>query len=296
MIASQGQLGSALLKDLRRRGEEVIGVEREICDLSCPRSLQRLFQRFGPLDVVYNAGAFTAVDLAETRRRQAFRVNAIGPGFLGALCRERAVRLVHFSTDYVFGEGHQAPIDEICTPEPLSVYGRSKFLGERLVKEHFPEALILRTCGLYSAQRPNFLRTILGAGLSGRPLQVVHDQWVTPTPAKSLARLAIELVDKGKAGLYHASANGSCTWYEFAVAIFEELDLPVEIEPVDSTCWPAPAPRPSYSVLSNTLLEREGLDSFGEWREELRAFLQSRGTFLLEDLEKVRAQAERLAG
>lgn len=296
VLASQGQLGSLILKRLREAAEDAIGLERDICDLECPLSIQRLFHRFGPIDTLYNAGAFTAVDLAESRRRQAFRVNAIGPGFLAALCREKNVRLVHFSTDYVFGDGHRQPIAEESVPKPLSVYGRSKRLGEELISAHYEDALILRSCGLYSAHRPNFLRTVIGAACKGRELAIVDDQVVTPTSAESLAAQAIALSKTELTGIVHASAGGACTWYEFARAAFETLGMKVAMRPVPTSYWNAPAQRPAYSVLANHLLEQAHLDTFGEWREELQLFLERWGDQLLASIEKEESPRFRMAG
>ena len=284
VIASQGQLGSLLLRHLRARGEEAVGVDRDICDLSCPASIQRLFQRFPAVEVIFNAGAFTAVDLAEERRREAFRVNALGPAYLASRCRARGVKLVHFSTDYVFGEGHREPIAEEVEPMPLSVYGRSKLLGEQLAMQYHPEVVILRTCGLYSAHRPNFVRTLVKAALEGRELNVVDDQRVAPTSADALAQLAIEIARTEESGLFHATASGECSWYEFAGVIFKELGMEVSLKPVDSTQWKASARRPEYSVLDNSLLREAGLDTLRKWDVELREFLSRHGKEIVEEL------------
>lgn len=283
VLASQGQLGSLILRQLRARGEEAVGVDLDICDLENNDSIEALFERFGGMERLFNAAAYTAVDAAEEQSRRAFRVNALGPGFLAAQCARRDIELIHFSTDYVFGEGHRRPISERATPEPLSVYGRSKWLGERMVREHHPRAYILRTCGLYSAHRPNFVRTMIRLGLSGRPIDVVGDQIMTPTRAASLATVAIEVAQRGVPGTYHATAQGACSWYQFARAIFQELGMTVPISPVNSSKWSAPAPRPSYSVLDNGLLRQRGLDIFAHWQDDLYDFLATHGDDLLKE-------------
>ena len=281
VLASQGQLGSLLLRELRGRGEEAVGVDRDICDFTDAESVKGLFARFPQMERLYNAAAFTAVDEAEDRRRVAFQINALGPGLLASCAALRGIELVHFSTDYVFGEGHEAPIDEGGSPAPLSAYGQSKLLGEELVMRHHPGAFVFRTSGLYSSHRPNFLRTMAQLALSRDRVQVVADQIVSPTRASTLARTAIEVVEKGRPGLYHATSQGQCSWHEFASALFEELHIGVGVQPVPSSAWPTRARRPPYSALDNGALRRQGLDGFTHWRVDLQDFLSRHGEALL---------------
>lgn len=295
VLASQGQLGSLILRNLRAKGVDAVGVDLDICDLEDPGSIQRLFERFPKMERLYNGAAFTAVDAAETRSRQAFRINALGPGFLAARCAERDVDLIHFSTDYVFGEGFESPIDEKNAPNPISTYGRSKLLGEELVLGYHQGAKILRSCGLYSAHRPNFVQTMIRLGLKGGPVEVVYDQIMTPTAAARLAEVAILVAERGEPGIYHATAQGSCSWYEFTRAIFEELSMDVDVLPVESAKWAAPAARPPYSVLDNTWLRDQGLDIFDDWRQELSEFLQAEGEQLLDKATKEIKSAARRA-
>ena len=283
VLASQGQLGSLILRRLRSDGHRAVGVDQDICDLENPDSIRALFARFPGMTRLFNAAAFTAVDAAESQPRKTFRTNALGPGLLALCCASRGIGLVHFSTDYVFGSGHAEPIPEQAVPRPMSVYGRSKLLGEKLVLENHPGAFVLRSCGLYSAHRPNFVRTMVRLGLQRTSIEVVSDQQVTPTSADALAKVAVELADNASPGLYHATAQGECSWYQFAQAIFETLGMDVPLTPVDSSKWPAAAPRPEYSVLDNCLLRREGLDTFRSWRAELTGFLEAHGGLLLEE-------------
>lgn len=286
VLASQGQLGSLILRSLRAQGIDAVGVDMDICNLEDPGSIQDLFVRFPKMERLYNGAAFTAVDAAEVQSRRAFRINALGPGFLAARCAERDVELIHFSTDYVFGEGHSRPISEEVGPNPISTYGRSKVLGEELVLGYHPGAKVLRSCGLYSSHRPNFVRTMIELGLRGGSVEVVCDQIMGPTGAARLAEAAILVADQGRPGLYHATAQGSCSWFEFAQAIFEELAIDVEVIPVESAQWAAPAARPPYSVLENGLLRDQGLDIFDDWRQELSEFLQVQGARLLDQAAK----------
>ncbi|RAL20492.1 dTDP-4-dehydrorhamnose reductase [Lujinxingia litoralis] len=284
VIASAGQLGSELYALLKERGEEVIGVNLDTCNLDNPASIEATLNRYPDARRVFNAAAFTQVDQAEQQPQAAFRTNALGVGFLAHACQQRQISLVHFSTDYVFGAEHTRPIQEDAHPGPLSVYGRSKLLGERLALQHNPRTFVLRSCGLYGAEHPNFVRAMLRVGQGRDPVAVVHDQIVTPTPARTLARAAIALSEREDFGIYHATAHGQCSWFDFARALFDHLDLHPQLRPVDSASWGAPAARPPYSVLENARLKHLGLTYFDDWYAELTAFLNEHGQRLLDEL------------
>src|SRR5690554_6334347 len=284
VIASAGQLGSELLSALQARGEEVVGVNLEHCNLDDPQSIEATLKRYPGVTRVFNAGAFTQVDQAEHQPQAAFRTNALGVGFLAHACADRQITLVHFSTDYVFGEGHTRQIVEDAAPNPLSVYGRSKLLGERLAMQHNPRTFVLRSCGLYGPSHPNFVRAMLRVGQGNEPVAIVNDQIVTPTSARALAEVAIALSTRDDFGIYHATAQGQCSWFDFARALFDHLDLRPRLRPVDSLSWGAAARRPSFSVLANRELGRRGLDTFGDWYTELAAFLDTHGQRLLDEL------------
>ncbi|TXD36645.1 dTDP-4-dehydrorhamnose reductase [Lujinxingia vulgaris] len=284
VIASAGQLGSELMAALKARGEAAVGVNLESCNLDDPQSIEATLARYPGVTRIFNAGAFTQVDRAEQEPQAAFRTNALGVGFLAHACAERQITLVHFSTDYVFGEGHSRPILEDAAPNPLSVYGRSKLLGERLALQHNPRTFVLRSCGLYGPSHPNFVRAMLRVGQGSEPVAIVNDQIVTPTPARTLAEVAIALSTRDDFGIFHATAQGQCSWFDFARALFDHLDLRPRLRPVDSQSWGAAARRPTYSVLENRALKHLQLDSFGDWYAELAAFLNDHGQRLLDEL------------
>ncbi len=286
IIGSQGQLGSelrALFDGLQREGEEVAYVQADVeeCDITDASEVRRFFSRFGDgeLRAVFNAAAYTDVDGAEQHFERAFMVNAEGAANVAAAAREVGAPLVYFSTDFVFGSGHVAPIDELAIPDPLSVYGRSKRGGELLSMANNPRCAVVRTSGLYSRWGKNFVSSIAGYAREKGRLQVVSDQWITPTPASTLARVAVEIADDELfcGGVYHATPQGRCTWYELARAVVELLEIDAEIEPTTAEKWGAAAKRPEFSVLDNRRLRGRGIDIFGHWREELGCFLGDGG-------------------
>ena len=185
VVGAEGQLGRELMRQLDRRGETAVGLGRRDCHLSSWDSVHSAVQSHEP-SRVFNAAAYNDVDGAEEETDIAFDINAAGPGRLASACREVGARLMHFSTDYVFGHGYSRPIDESRDPEPLSAYGRSKLLGERLALTNNDRTFVVRTCGLYSHRRSNFVRTMIRHGIAGTDLEIVDDQTLSPTWVRPL--------------------------------------------------------------------------------------------------------------
>lgn len=282
IFGAQGQLGHALVTTLSAQGHEVIGLDRAACDVEDPEAVEAALATHQPARV-FNATAYNAVDRAEDEPDIALRLNSLVPGQLAAACRRHDAALMHFSTDYVFGHGHVRPIDESQTPAPLSVYGRSKLLGEQLALANHRRVWVVRCCGLYGERRHNFVRTMIRLALAGRPLKVVSDQLVSPTWVAPLAQVSAALSETQVYGTFHAVAHGQASWHAYASLIFEALELEADLTPVHQEDWAAPAERPAYSVLDNALLRLLELDTFAPWDEALRAFLAQHGPAILAD-------------
>lgn len=281
VIGAGGQLGGDLGRLLPP--EDCIPLahaEIEICD---PESVRQAFERHQP-NVVINTAAFHRVDDCESQGDRAFQTNALAVRGLAQACRARGAVLVHFSTDYVFDGAQTEPYVETDRPGPLSVYAASKLAGEHLVAATHPKHFVIRTCGLFGLGGSrskggggNFVETMLRAAAQGKHLRVVSDQIVTPTATADLARKVIELIQTESYGLYHITAQGSCSWYEFARTIFELSSIRADLEPVTAEAFGAPARRPAYSVLRNRNLEMLGLDDMPPWQAGLRRYLVERG-------------------
>jgi dTDP-4-dehydrorhamnose reductase len=230
--------------------------------------------------LVINAAAYTAVDKAESQPEAAHRGNAVGPGTLAQGCARQGVRLIHISTDFVFdGTASQPYLPEAPTA-PLGEYGRSKRAGELAVQSAQPEALILRTGWVYSSFGSNFVKTMLRLMGERNELAVVTDQVGTPTWAHGLAAAVWAAAARPQLhGIYHWSDAGVCSWYDFAVAIYEEaralglLSRAVNIRPIPAADYPTPAQRPAYSVLDKTASWRDFALEGVHWRAQLRAML-----------------------
>ena len=248
ILGSRGQLGSAL----QRRMPQAVGLARPECDVTQPQIWQPLLESLRP-DWLINCTAYTQVDQAEAEPEQAQLLNTVVPAQLADWCQQTGCRLLHMSTDYVFGSEvlPDRPRTETDPTGPLSVYGSSKLAGEEQILQCCPDALIVRTCGLYgSATRPSFVRTMLRLGRAGKSLRVVEDQTCSPTWVDDLASGLQQLLPLAASGILHLTNTGGISWYEFARRLFEQARVTVDLQPISSAEYAAPAQRPRYSVLN----------------------------------------------
>jgi dTDP-4-dehydrorhamnose reductase len=279
VLGAAGQLGRDLCP---RLPGDVVPLARDKADLSKPVDLRMHLTAVKP-DVVINCAAYNFVDRAETEPQACFAVNAWGSRELALICRDLDVLLVHFSTDYVFGldESRRTPYHEGDAPGPLSVYGLSKLAGEYLVRALWPKHIVIRTCGLYGVwgsggKGGNFVETMLRVAAQGKPLRVVGDQTCTPSYTVDVATSAVALIGAGRAGLYHLTNSGSCTWFEFAQAIFRLAAIRADLSPTTSLDYAAPARRPPYSVLAPSAYNSLGLPAIRPWEQALTSYLAER--------------------
>ncbi len=254
ILGSNGQLGA----ELSRRLPEAVGLSRRELDLAQAADIEPTLARLRP-ECLINCAAYTQVDRAEAEPEHAFRVNAAGPARLAEFCREQGARLIHISTDFVFGGESlpDRPRIETDPAVPLSVYGASKLEGERRIQALLPDALILRTCGLYGrGGAGNFVRTMLRLAAEQKSIRVVQDQTCSPTSVSDLATALLELRQAKACGLFHVVNRGAITWYDFARLIFETSGLQVDLQPTTTAEYQAAAPRPRYSVLDPSQCEQ----------------------------------------
>jgi dTDP-4-dehydrorhamnose reductase len=273
-----GQLGRELV--LTAPSKVVcVAVDRQGLDIGDGEAVTSLLEKTRP-QLLINAAAYTAVDRAESEPENAQRVNTRGPANLAAACAAQGVRLIHLSTDFVFDGNATEAYQPDAPCSPMSEYGRGKLAGEKAVYDALPEALIVRTGWVYSCFGANFVKTMLRLMAERDDLGVVCDQRGTPAWARGLANaLWAAAARPHLRGVYHWSDRGVCSWYDFALAIYEEgravglLSTDVEIRPIPASSYPTPAHRPAYSVLDKTSswrdLELEGVP----WREQLRSML-----------------------
>ena len=224
------------------------------------------------IDIIVNCAAYTNVDRAEEEPDVAEQVNTTAVALLARVARRYNARLIHISTDYVFGaEVFDAPIKEGQEPAPLGVYGRTKLLGERLIEESGCDYVIIRTSWLYSTYGKNFVKTILRLAEEREELRVVNDQIGSPTYAKDLASVIVQICEREgvEAGVYHYSNLGEISWYDFAQAIVEIGGTKCRVTPCTTAEYGAKAPRPAYSVLDTSKICKALGCDIPDWRDSL---------------------------
>lgn len=278
VTGARGQLGCELAAALSVHGD-VVAVDRAALDLADPAAIVRKVRAVAPALIV-NAGAYTAVDRAEQERERAFVVNANAPGVLAEEAKRIGALLIHYSTDYVFDGTQGVPYDETARPNPLNVYGASKLEGERAIAAAGASALIFRTSWVYGLRGSNFLLTIRRLAAERDELRIVADQHGVPNWCRPLAEATATLVGRGvpylaeRAGLYHLSATGATSWYEFARAIVGTAAIP-RVVPIATADYPTPARRPAYGVLATGMFQRAFGFALPEWRAMLQACVTS---------------------
>nr|WP_092074276.1 dTDP-4-dehydrorhamnose reductase [Dendrosporobacter quercicolus]NSL49180.1 dTDP-4-dehydrorhamnose reductase [Dendrosporobacter quercicolus DSM 1736]SDM86716.1 dTDP-4-dehydrorhamnose reductase [Dendrosporobacter quercicolus] len=269
VTGANGQLGREVA---RQAGDhELVLADRRRLDIADETAVRALLREIKPQAVIHCA-AYTNVDGAESDADGAFRVNAAGARNIAAGCLEQQARMVYVSTDYVFDGQTAAAYREFDPVNPQTVYGRTKFQGEQLVRQILGRHYIVRTAWLYG-DGGNFVRTMLKLAEECQELRVVADQTGTPTSTVDLARVIYQLLASDAYGTYHATCQGHCTWYEFACEIFKQSGKKVRVTPVASGEFPRPAKRPAYSVLDNYLLRMTLGDPMRQWQAALQEYL-----------------------
>jgi dTDP-4-dehydrorhamnose reductase len=282
VTGADGQVGRALL-EIFAESAEVIGCNRTSLDLTDTDRIREMVRSVAP-DIIVNAGAYTAVDRAESERDLAFAINARAPGILAEEAQRAGALLIHYSTDYVFNGSKRTPWVEDDATDPLSVYGSTKLAGEEAIRSAGGRHLIFRTSWVYAPEGKNFVLTMLRLGRERDSLNVVDDQIGAPTTAAELARsthaIAAGILEKrfGAApswsGVYHMTCSGSVSWCGFARAIFERAQGLLDgkapkVSPIATSDYPTPAKRPQNSVLSNDKLQRTFNVHLAPWQSAL---------------------------
>lgn len=253
----------------------VLGVDLPEIDITNLRQCYDKVEETRP-DVIINSAALARVDYCETHEEEALRVNGYGAGNLSKAAAAAGALLIYYSTDYIFdGLKREAYLEEDI-PNPQSVYGKSKLLGEELVRQHCPKHLILRTSWLFGPNGNNFIRTIVDSAKKGECLRVVNDQRGSPTYAKDLASHTLRMVEAGCRATYHVTNSDVCTWYGLAVKTLEWAEVEgASIVPISTQECARPAPRPANSVLANARLEREAFPLMRSWQAAVMDYINT---------------------
>ena len=276
VIGRHGQLAQSLAE---RGGSDVSLLGRPELDLAVSGSASAALRAARP-DLIVNAAAFTAVDLAEADETQAARINADAAGEIAIAARDLGVPLIHISTDYVFDGTATVPLPETAQTAPINAYGRSKLAGEIAVRAEAEDHIILRTSWLVSPFESNFVRTMVDLGHRRETLSVVADQHGNPTSALDLADAILAIAAQLQAGdrtglgqIYHVAGTGIANWFDVAVAVQDELARlgrkSATVTPIATADWPTPAQRPAYSALDCSKFARDFGVAMPDWRASL---------------------------
>jgi dTDP-4-dehydrorhamnose reductase len=271
VTGSDGLMGTNILPYLDGEFDVIPSVESQ-WDITNREQSELIIGDSRP-DVLLNLAAMTDVDGCEDRQEAAFLVNGEAPGMLAGICSRLGVHMIQVSTDYVFDGRKGAPYTEEDGTNPLSVYGRSKRLGEERVKASLPAAAILRTEWVYGKGGANFITKVVKAARSKGSVKVVDDQTGAPTYARDLGRPIAALARGGRRGTYHVTNSGFCTWYGFARHIFSFLRMDIVCTPVSSAVYGRKAARPAYSVLDCTKAAADAGIRMRSWQEAVEEYL-----------------------
>jgi dTDP-4-dehydrorhamnose reductase len=268
IVGADGQLGSDMVR-LLAPVAAVTALTFHDLDIMDRTSLKQAVASVHP-DVVINCAAYTAVDRAETEPDVAYRVNVLGARNVAQAAQRVGARVVYFSTDYVFDGTATEPYDEDAPTGPLSVYGRTKLLGEQATRESNPDHLILRLAWLYGSTGHNFVRTVLRLAREKDQLRIVDDQVGCPTFTEDVVHQLWALLQDGASGTYHCVNTGAASWYEFASQIVHLSGSAVQVIPITAAEYPTAARRPAFSALSDRHLELEHLKIMRPWQDALQ--------------------------
>jgi dTDP-4-dehydrorhamnose reductase len=278
VIGSNGQLGSDCVLAFQQAGHDVVALTHQDIEVSDATSVGRILAHHRP-SMVVNTAAFHNVEKCEQEPERSFAVNALGPRNLARLSNDLGYLLMHISTDYVFDGAKNTPYLETDLPRPLSVYGNSKLAGEYFVQTIARRFFVVRISAVYGANPcrakggNNFVKLMLKLARERGEVKVVDDEFVSPTYTPDVAHQLLKLMQTEAYGLIHATANGSCSWYEYAAAIFQLTDTKVKLLHAAPGEFPMKVPRPKYSVLENARLKQLSIDMMPGWRTSLEHYL-----------------------
>ena len=269
-----GQLGADLTGELRRRGYEAPIVSSREMDITEFAAVERVLLSLRP-DAVIHCAAYTAVDAAETDGERCDAVNRLGTEHLSRVCAALRIPLLYVSTEYVFSGAGSEPWKPEDPPHPLNVYGQSKYAGELAVRKYLREYFIVRISWLFGSHGKNFVSTMLRLGAERDTLSVVCDQVGSPTYSADLAVLLSDMIATDKYGIYHASNEGFCSWYDFACEIFRQAGMRVQVRPVSTAEYGrSGAVRPLNSRMDKSKLAENGFTPLPDWRDALGRYLK----------------------
>ncbi len=286
VTGSAGMLGSDLCNELTAAGHDVvqsdISPDKTMLDITSPRSIKNVLEEKMP-DWVINCAAYTKVDACETDEKAATLLNGTAPGYLAAECSRLGIKLMHISTDYVFDGLKESPYSEDDPVNPINAYGRGKLMGEQAIKRNMKEFCIIRTQWLFGTNGPNFVDTILKLAAVRGSINVVNDQFGSPTYSKDLSKAVRLLIENNARGIFHVCNRGKASWFELAQKAVKLSMVSATVNPVSTDEFPRPARRPAKSILSTKKFTQTTGKIMPPWQIALQEYLKNTGRLHLEN-------------
>ena len=274
VTGASGQLGYDVVRELMKRGHGAVGVSSKEMDITDQAQVEKMITEAN-VDVVMHGAAYTAVDAAEDNEAQCRLVNANGTENIAVVCKKLDIPMVYISTDYVFDGQGTRPWEPEDERHPLNVYGQTKYEGELAVQKYLEKYFIVRIAWVFGINGNNFIKTMLKLSKTHDTLTVINDQIGSPTYTYDLARLLVDMMETDKYGIYHATNEGLCSWYEFAVEIFRQAGISMNVIPVTSAEYKAAkAKRPFNSRMNKDKLEENGFERLPQWQDALARYLE----------------------
>lgn len=270
-----GQLGHDVVKELEKRGHNPIGVDKKEMDLTSSKEIKFCIEKSKP-DAIIHCGAYTAVDMAEENEELCTRVNATSTKEIAQCAKALDIPMIYISTDYVF-DGNKDTDSEYIEEDktnPLNLYGKSKLKGEEFVKEILDKYYIVRISWVFGKNGNNFIKSMIRLAKDREELSIVNDQIGSPTYTKDLAVLLVDMIETDKYGVYHATNDGYCTWYEFAKEIFKLAGIDIKVNPISTQQYPTKARRPMNSKMSKDKLIDNNFKVLRNWKEALKEYIK----------------------
>lgn len=268
----KGQLGYDVVRELKSRGyQDILGIDIEDLDITNKDSVKSFFTNNQP-DIIVHCAAYTAVDKAEDNLDLCTKVNVTGTKYLVEQANKYNAKFVYISTDYVFDGDKEGAYQITDSPNPKSAYGLTKFLGEQETRKH-EKHYIVRISWVFGKNGFNFVKTMLRLGKEKEFLNVVSDQFGSPTYTYDLSRLLVDMIETDKYGTYHATNEDTCTWYDFTKEIFGLTGINIPVNPIKTSDYPTKAKRPKNSVMSKESLDQSGFKRLPSWKDALERYL-----------------------
>ena len=280
VTGSTGQLGSDVVKELLKRGYSTLSPNRSELNL-CSEDNIRNYILNSNCEAIVHCAAYTQVDKAEDEKDLCIKINATATKHIVKCAKILDIPMIYISTDYVFDGTKDGEYTENDETNPINIYGESKLAGEKYVQEILDKYYIVRTSWVFNINGKNFIETMLRLSKANNQLSIVNDQIGSPTYTKDLSRLLVDMLETSKYGLYHATNEGYCSWYEFADTIFKLANINIDIKAINSNEYASRAKRPLNSKLSKDKLIEFGFKPLPHWEDALKDYLIRRRDLLI---------------